>query len=72
MYTLRRISSCEIQGSDVVLVQVQDLHVVSPRSFLEVAGGIVHGLSCQQARNNTSKVGQVRETQFLILQIAET
>ena len=32
---------------------------MSPRSFLEVAGGILHGLSYQQARNNTSKVGQV-------------
>ena len=50
------------QGSadeDDVAPQVQDLHAVSPRSFLEVAGGIVHGLSYQQARNNTSKVGQV-------------
>ena len=42
-----------------VPLQVQDLHAVSPRSFLEVAGGILHGLSYQQARNNTSKVGQV-------------
>lgn len=43
----------------MVPVQVQDLHAVSPRTFLEVAGGIVHGLSYQQARNNTSRVGQV-------------
>ena len=42
----------------MVHVQVQDLHAVSPRSFLEVAGGIVHGLSYQQARNHTSRVGQ--------------
>ena len=40
-------------------LQVQDLHAVSPSSFLELAGGIVHRLSYQQARNNTSKVGQV-------------
>ena len=40
---------------------MQDLHAVSPRSFLEVAGGILHGLSYQQARNNTARVGQVRQ-----------
>ena len=40
---------------------MQDLHAVSPRSFLEVAGGILHGLSYQQARNHTARVGQVRQ-----------
>ena len=48
-------------GSGGVWPQVQDLHAVSPRSFLEVAGGVLHGLSYQQARNNTARVGQVRQ-----------
>ena len=47
-------------SSGGVWAQVQDLHAVSPRSFLEVAGGVLHGLSYQQARNNTARVGQVR------------
>jgi len=32
---------------------------VSPRSFLEAAGAILHSLSYQQARNNSAQVGQV-------------
>ncbi len=48
-------------SSGGVWAQVQDLHAVSPRSFLEVAGGVLHGLSYQQARNNTARVGQVRQ-----------
>lgn len=36
-----------------------DLHSVTPSSFLELAGGSVHGLSYQQARNNRAVVGQV-------------
>lgn len=51
----------------LLLLQVQDLHAVSPRSFLEVSGGILHGLSYQQARNNTSHVGQVRLDQPWLL-----
>jgi hypothetical protein len=42
------------------MLQVTDLHSVSPDTFLEVAGGSVHALSYQQARNNKSEVGQVR------------
>lgn len=44
---------------------VQDLHAVSPSSFLESAGGILHGLSYQQARNNSAHVGQVRHTSIV-------
>ncbi len=57
---LKEMIECDLQGRCITVpVQVQDLHAVSPSSFLEVAGGVVHGLSYQQARNNTSKVGQV-------------
>lgn len=62
MITASKASPCRKEvfaDEDNVVLQVQDLHAVSPRSFLEVAGGIVHGLSYQQARNNTSKIGQV-------------
>lgn len=40
--------------------QVHDLHAVTPASFLEVSGAILHGLSLQQARNNSAACGQVR------------
>ncbi|GLC44411.1 hypothetical protein PLESTB_000472500 [Pleodorina starrii] len=40
-------------------VEVTDLHSVSPNNFLELAGGAVHALSYQQARNNRAVVGQV-------------
>lgn len=36
-----------------------DLHTVTPNCFLELAGGAVHALSYQQARNNRAVVGQV-------------
>ncbi len=40
-------------------MEVADLHAVTPSSFLELAGGSVHALSYQQARNNRAAVGQV-------------
>ena len=40
-------------------VAVVDLHSVTPSSMLELAGGSVHALSYQQARNNKAVVGQV-------------
>ncbi|GIL73118.1 hypothetical protein Vretimale_4727 [Volvox reticuliferus] len=40
-------------------VEVTDLHSVTPNCFLELAGGAVHALSYQQARNNRAVVGQV-------------
>ena len=48
--------------------QVQDLHAVTPASFLEASGSILHGLSYQQARNSRLAVGQVyvAEAGFLL------
>jgi hypothetical protein len=40
-------------------IAVVDLHCVTPSSMLELAGGSVHALSYQQARNNKAVVGQV-------------
>ncbi len=40
-------------------IDVTDLHSVTPSTMLEVAGGVVHALSYQQARNNRAAVGQV-------------
>ncbi|KAK9843749.1 hypothetical protein WJX81_004878 [Elliptochloris bilobata] len=40
-------------------IKVQDLHAVTPASMLEVAGGAVHALSYQQARNHRTPTGQV-------------
>uniref|UniRef100_A0A383V519 Pro-apoptotic serine protease NMA111 n=1 Tax=Tetradesmus obliquus TaxID=3088 RepID=A0A383V519_TETOB len=42
-----------------VQLPVTDLHSVTPNAMLELAGGSVHALSYQQARNNRAVVGQV-------------
>lgn len=50
----------ERKGQPVDLeVSVQDLHVATPRTFLEFGGGSVHPLSYQQARNFASNLSQV-------------
>ena len=52
----------EVERGGQTLVQpirVQDLHAVTPASFLEVGGASLHALSYQQARNNRAQAGQV-------------
>ncbi len=40
-------------------ILVQDLHAVTPNSFIELSGATLHALSYQQARNNQAALGQV-------------
>ncbi|XP_026444897.1 protease Do-like 7 isoform X2 [Papaver somniferum] len=49
-----------IQRGDIsvtVNLLVQDLHSITPNSFLEVSGAVIHTLSYQQARNFRFKCG---------------
>ncbi|KAI3968469.1 hypothetical protein MKX01_007779 [Papaver californicum] len=51
-----------IQRGDIsvtVNLLVQDLHSITPNSFLEVSGAVIHTLSYQQARNFRFKCGVV-------------
>lgn len=50
------------------MVQVQDLHAVTPSMFLEASGSILHSLSYQQARNSRLATGlvYVAEAGFLM------
>lgn len=54
------------------VIPVTNLHTVTPSSFLELAGGSVHGLSYQQARNNRVVVGQVyvAEAGYMLVSVA--
>ncbi|GMH38408.1 hypothetical protein BSKO_06292 [Bryopsis sp. KO-2023] len=40
-------------------IRVADVHAATPSTFLEFAGGSIHALSYQQARNNSVRTGQV-------------
>ncbi|KAJ4788602.1 Pro-apoptotic serine protease NMA111 [Rhynchospora pubera] len=42
-----------------VQLKVQDLHSITPNSFLEISGAVIHSLSYQQARNFCFKCGLV-------------
>ena len=56
-------------GTEIKLsVIVQDLHAITPARFLECAGGIVHALSYQQARNFALAAGSayVAEPGYLL------
>ncbi|KAI3917810.1 hypothetical protein MKW92_008436 [Papaver armeniacum] len=51
-----------IQRGDILLpvnLLVQDLHSITPNSFLEVSDAVIHALSYQQARNFRFKCGVV-------------
>ncbi|XP_078176967.1 degP protease 7 isoform X2 [Carex rostrata] len=42
-----------------VQLKIQDLHSITPNSFLEISGAVIHSLSYQQARNFCFKCGLV-------------
>lgn len=50
-----------VRGGEMVThqIRVENLHEVTPASFLELSGGSIHSLSYQQARNFSTRTGQV-------------
>jgi S1-C subfamily serine protease len=55
------VSVSVVRGGQTITYQirVENLHRVTPDSFLEVSGGSIHALSYQQARNFSTHTGQV-------------
>ena len=56
-----QVAATVVRGGELLDVELQvgDLHAITPDSFLQVAGGVVHALSYQQARNFLGECGLV-------------
>ena len=56
-----KVIDLEVERGDVPVkvtdLKVQDLHSITPDSFLQISGGVFHPLSYQQARNFSFKCG---------------